>query len=31
VAVDLKTPAGVAVIRGLVAVSDVVLENFIPG
>jgi crotonobetainyl-CoA:carnitine CoA-transferase CaiB-like acyl-CoA transferase len=31
VAVDLKTPAGAAVLRDLVASADVLIENFRPG
>jgi formyl-CoA transferase len=31
VVLDLKTEAGVAVLRDLVAASDVLLENFSPG
>lgn len=31
IAVDLKTDSGIDIIKKLVAVSDVVLENFLPG
>lgn len=31
IAVDLKSPAGLAVVRRLIATADVVMENFRPG